>query len=89
MRQALYFVNSEHLEGKIASSPTLKALLDGGEGDSRIVERLYLTMLTRLPSADESKVATEYLARDPKARPQSLRDLVWALCNTKEFLFNH
>jgi hypothetical protein len=87
LRQALYLSNSEHLEGKIATSPRLKDLLASGKPDGEVVEDLYWTALNRAPRDAERATATAYLGRDPKARAQSLRDLLWALFNTKEFLF--
>jgi mono/diheme cytochrome c family protein len=89
LRQALYLSNSEHLEGKIATSPRLKALLASGKPDGEVVAELYATMLGRAPRDDERATATAYLGRDPKGRAQALRDLTWALFNTKEFLFIH
>jgi len=64
------------------------------------IRELYLVAFSREPRADELKHATEYLAGlsvdadgkpvDPKqAASEGFQDLVWALINTKEFLFNH
>ncbi|WP_165070566.1 DUF1553 domain-containing protein [Paludisphaera rhizosphaerae] len=88
LRQALYLANSDHLESKIAASAVLKQMLDSHEPDAATVERLYLATLSRRPSEAERKAAVDLLTRDPKVRPQALRDLLWALFNTKEFLFN-
>ena len=41
-KQALYFLNSEQLEGKITGSPRLKRLL-AHKPDAEVVEELYLT----------------------------------------------
>ncbi len=88
LRQALYFANSEHLEGKITASPFLKEVLESGRNDAEIVEQLYLIMFSRFPSDEELRATTAHLAREgPKGRTQALRDLVWALTNTKEFRF--
>jgi hypothetical protein len=61
---------------------------------------LYLAAFAREPHSHEQAVAEEYLARareDAAGKPlppeQSRRiayeDLLWALINTKEFLYNH
>jgi hypothetical protein len=89
LRQALYFVNSEHLEAKIATSERLKQLAAAGKGDAAVIEEIYLAMLSRLPREAERRAAAAYLAQNKAARPQAVRDLVWAVFNTKEFLFNH
>ena len=31
----------------------------------------------------------EYLTRNKSARSQAVQDLVWAVMNAKEFMFNH
>ena len=61
---------------------------------------MYLVAFARAPRQAELKVALDYLAATlsdangnlvPKATAhrQKLEDLLWALMNTKEFLFNH
>jgi hypothetical protein len=88
MRQALYLVNSDHLENKVTSSPRIKQWLAGAT-DEQIVEELYLLAYARLPADEEKRAAVAHLSKDKKARPQALQDLVWAILNTREFLFNH
>jgi hypothetical protein len=53
-----------------------------------IVEEAYLRTLSRFPSEAESKIAVEAIqaASDPVA---GMRDVLWALLNTKEFIVNH
>ena len=56
-------------------------------GDEKLVEELYLAALCRPPRERELRTATEYLrGRD---RRQAIRDLVWAVLNTQEFLLQH
>jgi len=87
LRQALYFVNSEHLEAKIAASERIKQLAAPGKSDAELVEEIYFVMLSRPPREAERHTATEYLAQNKSARSQAVRDLVWAVFNTREFLF--
>ena len=87
LRQTLYFLNSEQLEGKISGSPRLKRLL--GKSDAEILDEIYLTALSRFPSADEKKRLLDYLAGKKAARPQAVQDVAWAVLNAKEFEFNH
>ncbi|MBN1417595.1 MAG: DUF1553 domain-containing protein [Planctomycetes bacterium] len=89
MRQALYFVNSDHLEGKVAGSPRLKRLLASKRSDAEIAEELYLAALSRPPAAEEMAAITAYIGRDAKARVRGFQDLLWAILNTREFLFQH
>lgn len=55
---------------------------------SKIIEEAYLRTLSRLPTEQEQQVALAYL--DEAAQPvDGLRDLLWSLLNTKEFIVNH
>jgi hypothetical protein len=53
-----------------------------------LVEEAYLRTVSRIPSDDEQAIAAEYVAQaeNPIA---GLRDLMWSLLNTKEFIVNH
>jgi hypothetical protein len=55
---------------------------------AKYVEEAYLRTLSRMPTKDESKIAVEAIetASDPV---NGLRDVLWALLNTKEFIVNH
>ncbi|MBM4049065.1 MAG: DUF1553 domain-containing protein, partial [Planctomycetes bacterium] len=89
MQQALQLINASDLTGKIARSPRLQRLLKDRKSDAEIADELYLAALSRPPSAGEAQKVTAHLAKDEKARRQAAEDLMWALLNTKEFLFNH
>jgi hypothetical protein len=58
------------------------------------VDRLYLSVLTRLPRAEEKAKFVEFLANAPKGqgtsgRDSAVRDAIWVLINCAEFRFNH
>jgi hypothetical protein len=91
MRQALYFINSNELEDRIARGPGLKRLLQQAKDDGQVVEEAYLAILSRLPSEDEKKKVMEYLAAGARRRnrSQAVHDILWALMNTKELMFHH
>ena len=89
MRQILYMINSAFLEGKITKSPRLTRLLQGNKTDAEIVEEIYLAAFSRLPGEEEKQKVLDYIGKDKKNRAQAVRDVVWAILNTKEFLFNH
>jgi hypothetical protein len=55
---------------------------------SQIVRQAYLRTLSRLPDDRETGVALQYL-RQADDQGKGLRDLLWALLNTKEFITNH
>lgn len=53
--------------------------------DEAAVEQFYLAALSRLPTAEELKAATNHIAGQ-KQRRSGLEDVVWALVNSNEFL---
>ena len=87
LKQALYLLNSEQLEGKLSGSPHLKRIL--AKADADVLDELYLSSLSRFPTADEKNRLMEYLAAKKSARAQAVQDVAWALMNAKEFEFNH
>jgi hypothetical protein len=89
LRQELYLLNSEQLAGKLASSPSLKRITTSKMKDPELVDEIYLMTLSRFPSADEKGKLVAYLGKNSAARPTAVQDVVWAVFNTKEFLFNH
>ena len=87
LKQALYLLNSEQLEGKVSGSPHLKRIL--AKNNAEVLDDIYLSSVSRFPTADEKKRLLEYLAAKKAARAQAVQDVAWALLNAKEFEFNH
>jgi len=87
LRQTLYFLNSEQLEGKLTSSPRLKRL--SASDDVTVLEDIYLSTLSRFPTSEERRRILDYLAAHKSARAQAIQDIAWAILNSKEFEFNH
>ena len=52
-----------------------------------LVEEAYLRTVSRLPTEDEQQIAAEYM-KDAENPIAGLRDLLWSLLNTKEFIVN-
>jgi len=89
LAQALHLLNSTDVQGRVANpAGRLGLLMRDKKADAVIVEELYLTALSRKPTAEDLKIAQDYIAALPD-RKAALEDLFWALLNTKEFLFNH
>jgi Protein of unknown function (DUF1553)/Protein of unknown function (DUF1549)/Bacterial Ig-like domain (group 2) len=87
LKQALYLLNSEQLEGKLSSSPHLRRIL--AKNDGELLDDIYLSSVSRFPTSDEKKRLLKYLATKNAARAQAVQDVAWALLNAKEFEFNH
>ena len=91
--QCLHLLNSSHIQRKLEQSAKLKAIFESGRKQPEIVEELYLTILSRPPTADELKALEEYgkpgrSGVRTKTREDWL-DITWALINSTEFLYRH
>lgn len=89
INQALAFLNSDYLQQKIkAADNVLTPLLKSGKPDSEILDTLYLSALSRHPSAAEATALLDALKQAPK-HEEGFQDILWAILNSKEFLFDH
>ncbi len=89
LAQSLHLLNSKNVQEKITSGEGRAASLakDTQPVDQR-VHRLFLTTHARPPSGEETAKSASYLTSH-EGKPAAWEDLVWALMNSKEFLFNH
>jgi hypothetical protein len=86
----LHLLNSPEIHGKLSHERgTVAQLVRKHKEDGPLVEELYLTFFSRLPTAMERAVALDYLGANPSRRRQAAEDLAWALLNSLEFVFNH
>jgi hypothetical protein len=90
LAQALQLLNSTDLQNKVAAPQGRLAglLKDNKKSDDALIEELYLLTYGRAPREKEFTSVRAYIA-EQKDRKAAFEDLLWALLNTKEFLFNH
>ncbi len=86
--QRLYLLNSGHIQGKIAQSKGLQALLGSQDDPREVVTKIYLTVVSRFPTEDELKTAQSYV-QSAASKREGYVDVVWALFNGAEFLYRH
>ncbi|RLS56640.1 MAG: DUF1553 domain-containing protein [Planctomycetota bacterium] len=87
--QVLLLSNSDEVENKIADgNGRAKKLVDAQRSPAEIVEEIYLAAYSRPPRPDERTSASSYIevATD---RNKAVQDLVWAILNSREFMYNH
>lgn len=96
--QALHLLNSSHVQRKLEQGPKLRAIFDAKRPEAETIEQLYMTILSRKPTVEEVKIASEYtLTSAPSATSKTATakkredwvDIAWALINTEEFLYRH
>jgi Protein of unknown function (DUF1549)/Protein of unknown function (DUF1553) len=87
--QLLHLQNGSSVVEKLKSPDGRLAKLLKDPGDpATLVESLFLTALARRPRESERKTVARMLG-DGSDRAEVVRDLYWALLNSKEFVFNH
>jgi len=87
--QALELVGGDTIEDKIrARQGSLARLLSSGVADTALLEDCFLSTLSRYPTVAERKQLGATLAT-AKDRRAATEDLLWALINHREFLFQH
>jgi hypothetical protein len=89
LAQALHLLNSDEVQGKL-SRPGGRAeiLAKDARPDAEKVEELFLWTWARKPSAEQRDVALAHVAKHAANKKLAYENLLWALINTKEFLFN-
>jgi hypothetical protein len=87
--QVLLLANSEEMENKIADgNGRVAKFFKDKKPVAEMIDELYLTALGRSPSAGEKKRLTEYV-ETAKDKQRAVEDVLWAILNTREFMFNH
>lgn len=89
LSQVLHLAISGNMEGKIGSgSGRVAKLIEKKVPVEKAVEEIYLAGFARMPTVAEVEFALKHLRQHPDQR-RGLEDLVWALLNSREFMFNH
>jgi hypothetical protein len=85
--QRLHMLNSSHIQKKIQQGPALQNLISNAKSGDDLINSLYLTFLSRTPSAEERVIAKQRLQSG--SRRDAVTDLAWAMINSTEFLYRH
>jgi len=90
LAQSLHLLNSGEVQGKLSDGNGRLAALarDMERGDEEKVREIYAWVYARPPKADELDLTLAHLSQSEN-KQQAFEDILWALVNTKEFLFNH
>lgn len=84
--QAFQLLTGEMLQEMLADPGNrIGQLLAAGRSDAEIIEDLYLSALSRRPTAEEGRKLAALVAK-AKDRRAGLEDVAWGLVNAKEFL---
>jgi hypothetical protein len=87
LAQALHTLNGDILAAKLAeANGRVAKLIAAKKPHDEIVTTLYLATVTRRPSPAELDASRKFLAESPSPQ-ECYQDLLWALVNSKQFVF--
>ena len=102
LAQSLFMINANDIRQKLANQSTGRAqrLANDKRPAKEKIEELYFAAFGRQPRPDELQTVLNYLTEkriNAQGKPvdagraafENYQDLIWALMNSKEFLFNH
>ena len=81
--QSLQLLNGAFVASRVSATSRYAGL-----GDEQLTEELYLAAFSRLPTDGERAKVVAYLKKSTD-RAEAVRDVVWAVLNTREFLLQH
>lgn len=91
LAQSLHLLNSSEVQNKIADGNGRSGKFANDKehpADAKIKE-LYRWVYSREPDAEEMKIALAHIEKNVANPKLAYEDIIWALINSKEFLFNH
>ena len=87
--QALHLMNSPELHRKVtAEGGRCATLAKSSKSAAEVVDELYLLAYCRPPTDTERAAAVKRFEKPGADRRKATEDLLWALINTPEFVFN-
>ena len=88
--QALHLLNSLEIADKIGSRDgAVRKLANSDLSNEKIIEELYLKTISRFPEETDTQSMLQAFAGAEPDRKMAAEDILWALLNSKEYLFNH
>ena len=100
LAQSLHFINAPDIQKKLTDDKGRAAVLaqDDKRSDEAKLTEIYQWVASRQPTPQQVKLGLAHIEKRTAgktdkelvaAKRQAYEDLLWALINTKEFLFNH
>ena len=87
--QKLWLLNSSGITRKLEQSRMIAFQAQSKKTPAEIASGMYLGLLSRFPTAQETKIAETYFQSSTVNKRQATVDLAWALLNSAEFQYRH
>jgi hypothetical protein len=89
LRQAMNMMAGDTVNQKIRSDKgNLARMLAAGQNDDEIIAHFYVASLSRYPTGKEKDMCRTAMSK-AASRRAGLENVVWALLDSNEFLYNH
>ena len=89
LAQALHLLNSDEVQGKLArANGRADKLARDHRADSEKVDELFLWAFSRRPSSEQREIALAHINKHGTNKKLAYENILWALVNSKEFVFN-
>ena len=91
LAQALHMLNSDEVQQKIGRPGGRADVLAGTKDtrtDAQKVEELFLWAFARKPTPEQLDAAVQHIGKNAQNKKVAYENIIWALLNTKEFVFN-
>lgn len=89
LAQALHLLNSDEIQQKLSRpSGRADALAKDTRPDAEKVTELFMWAFSRKPTELDMKVALDHIEKHKANKKIAYENILWALLNTKEFVFN-
>jgi hypothetical protein len=89
LAQALHLLNSDEVQGKLSrAGARAEALTKDPRPDADKIAELFLWAFGHRPAPDQLNMAIAHLGQHVQNKKLGYENIIWALLNTKEFMFN-
>ena len=89
LAQSLHLLNSQEIQQKVAGARAQRMAAEKDRSHEDRIRELYVIAFSREAEPEEIAIAMTHINKNEKDPKRAYEDVIWALINTKEFLFNH
>jgi hypothetical protein len=89
LAMSLHLLNSNDVQDRLArAGGRADKIAKDPRPDAEKIEELFLLAIAKKPTAEQLKAAIDHIEKNQKSKKQAYENILWALLNSKAFLFN-